>query len=370
MVEFRVGRGHDGPARVGEYIIGDATFETPLVIGPTSSKAIPLHYGTLGRDANRQTPMIMAIPFAMKPEDVSKINLNNSYSFLLPSMPAFASLETYSGIHLLRYQLEFIDAIKDTIDPSRLIIRVPENIQIEDFKHSLQDFQSRGIRAASFTFDGLLGLTDLDAIRFRSVLPSSWLTIALGTIAPSTLPLLYYTGFDIIDSGFSIEAAVNSIRLWRNDSEKIESNKPHRFCSCIHCVSFSDDSDSKFIDTLRNHNLDVFNQVLSESTHAMMVGRLRGLVDSMTHFIPNLTSLVRQVDKRIYSFIEQLTPPTGAAVAGHLFGGQIHPRTRDILHFSDRGKNLSTTAPIADLQKSTKRTDSTCHNKILLTISN
>jgi archaeosine synthase len=314
MTEFRVGRGHDGPARVGEYIMGDVTFETPLLIGPDRSKANPLHYGTLGRDSGRQKSMIFSIPFAMKPSEVSKAELKDSHSFLLPSMTSFSSLDDNAGVLILRHQLEFIDAIKDTIDSSRFIIRVPENIHFEDFKQYLHDFHSRGIRAAAFTFDGFLGSMDLESILLRSALPSSWIAIALGKIAPNTLPLLYYTGFDIIDSGYSIEAAATGIRLWRNDAEHIELGKPHRFCSCIHCVSFSDDSDSKFLETLQNHNLDIFNEVLSESIHAMEEGRLRWLVESMTHTSPNHASILRQVDKQTYPFIEEFTPTNGADV--------------------------------------------------------
>ena len=314
MTEFRVGRGHDGPARIGEYIMNDVTLETPILIGPERSKANPLHYITLGRDSSKQRPMISTIPFTMMPEELSKAGLNDSDSILLPSMISFSSIGADAGILLLRHQLEFIDAVKDNIDPSRLILRVPENVDVEVFKSYIHDFDSRGIRAAAFTFDGLQGSKDLESIHLRSVLPASWLSIALGKIAPNTIPLLFYTGFDIIDSGYSIEAALTGIRLWRNDSEHIESGKPHRFCSCIHCVSFSDDSDSKLIETLQNHNLDVFTEVLSESNHAMTNGGLRGLVESMTHVSPNHASLLRQVDKQIYNFIEEFTPTSGADV--------------------------------------------------------
>jgi archaeosine synthase len=250
----------------------------------------------------------------MTTEEMFSAGLNNSDSILLASMVSFSSLSDDAGILLLRNQLEFIDAIKDAIDPSRLVMRVPENISLEDFKVYIDDFHSRGIRAASFTFDGFLGSVDIESIHLRSALPASWLSIALGQISPNIIPLLFYTGFDLIDSGFSIEAAVTGIRLWRNDSEQIEPDKPHRFCSCIHCVSFSDDSDSKLLETLQNHNLDVFTEVLSESIHAMKNGKLRWLVESMTHVSPNHASILRQVDKQVYSFIEEFTPTSGADV--------------------------------------------------------
>jgi archaeosine synthase len=314
MKEFRVGRGHDGPARIGEYILNDVTYETPILIGPEVSRANPLHYATLGRDSTGQQHMISIIPSTLTPLELSDIGLNNSDSLVLPSMISFSSLGPEAGVLLLRNQLEFIDAIDSTIDPSRLIVRVPDTINIDDFKSYMHDFHAKGIRAAAFTFDGLLGTMDLESIRLRCALPASWLTIAMGKITPSVIPLLFYTGFDIIDSGFSLEAAAIGFRLWRNDVEPIEPEKRHRFCSCIHCVSFSDDSDSKLLDTLQNHNLDVFTEVLSESLHAMQNGELRWLVESMTHVSPNYASLLREVDKELYSFIEEFTPTTGADI--------------------------------------------------------
>ena len=172
LTEFRVGRGHDGPARVGEFIMNDVTFETHILIGPESSRANPLHYKTLGRDSARQKPMISTIPFTMTPDELSNAGLDDSDSILLPSMISFSSLDDKAGNLLLRNQLEFIDAIKDTIDPSRLIIRVPENVDFEDFKSPLHDFHSKGIRAAAFTFDGLLGSVDLGSIHLRNTLQS------------------------------------------------------------------------------------------------------------------------------------------------------------------------------------------------------
>ena len=314
MTEFRIGRGHDGPARVGEYIMGDTVFETPLLIGPDKQGAIPLHYRTLGRDQGSTSPMIVAVPFGINPEELVDAELSDSDSILLPSLPSFASLGEDAGILLLRYQLDFIAKIQDRFDTSSVIIRVPEAIDWDDLKSFIQEFHSRGIRAAAFTFDGLLGTLDLESIRARSVLPASWLSLALGKIAPSLLPLLHYVGFDIIDSGYAFEAAATRYRLWRNDVELIESGKSHRYCSCINCVSFSDETESRLTETLQNHNLDTFSEVQSEVTHAMNSGRLRWLVESMTHVNPNHASILREVDKLNYGFLEEFTPTTGANV--------------------------------------------------------
>ena len=93
MTEFRVGRGHDGPARLGEYIMGTEVFETPLLTGPNISRERVLQYGTLGRDPSNSRPTIAALPFGMKLEEIGKAELGNSDSILLPSLISFSSLD-------------------------------------------------------------------------------------------------------------------------------------------------------------------------------------------------------------------------------------------------------------------------------------
>ncbi|TFH07217.1 MAG: hypothetical protein E4H14_09000 [Candidatus Thorarchaeota archaeon] len=313
MTEFRVGRGHDGPARVGEYIMGEKVLETPFLTGPDLTNRKVLQYRTLSRDFVFPNPVLSAIPFDMNLESIKEVGLGEFDAVLLPSLIAFSSLDEASSL-LLRYQLEVIDKIKGSVDPSRLVMRVPENIEVGTFESFVSDFHSKGIRAASFVFDGLLGSTDFDAIKLRSVLPASWLVLALGKITPDMIPLLYYSGFDIIDSGYAYEAAVDKIRLWRNDSEQIESGEPHRFCPCLECDSIDKEYGSEFIEALHNHNQDIYTSILSESIHAMAAGRLRWLVESMTHVSPNHATILRQVDKQSYSFLEEFTPTTGADV--------------------------------------------------------
>jgi len=211
MTEFRVGRGHDGPARLGEYIMGTEVFENPMLTGPNISHEKMLQYGTMGRDLSNSQPTIAALPFGMKLEEIDKAGLGDFDSVLLPSLISFSSLDVQTSVLTLRHQLDAIDEIKETIDPSRLIVRIPENLDIDVFKSYITDFHSKGIRAAAFMFDGYLGSTDLDSIILRSNLPASWLALALGKIAPSTVPLLYYTGFDVIDTGYAYETAATGV---------------------------------------------------------------------------------------------------------------------------------------------------------------
>ena len=268
----------------------------------------------MGRDLTLPTPGIVAIPFNMTSDELANTALGNSDPILLPSLVSFSLLDNQASTLVLRYQLEMIDKTKENVDPSRLILRVPENLNIEDFKDILDEFHSKGIRSAAFVFDGLVGSTDFESITLRSTLPTSWLSFALGKIHPSMIPLLYYTGFDVIDNGYAYQAAASGVRLWHNDSEQIESGNPHRFCSCSACDTIDEKKGSELIQALYNHNQDIYSTILSESIHAMTAGRLRWLVESMTHVSPSHASLLRQVDKQLYSFTEESTPTAGADV--------------------------------------------------------
>ena len=62
---------------------------------------------------------------------------------------------------------------------------------------------------------------------------------------------------------------------------------------------------------LLEHNLNIYKSVISESKEAMRSGRLRWLVEGTTHNSPAHASLVRLVNREIYSFIEEFSPTTG-----------------------------------------------------------
>ncbi|MHA1863032.1 MAG: DUF5591 domain-containing protein, partial [Candidatus Thorarchaeota archaeon] len=267
---------------------------------------------------------------------------------------------------------DVVDEIKEFVDSSRLIVRIPENIDVDVFKSYISDFHSKGIRAAAFVFDGYLGSTDLESIILRSNLPASWLAMALGRIDPSTVPLLYYTGFDVIDTSRANEAAATHVRLWRNDSEPIEIGKPQRFCSCTHCESMADATKPELVEILQNHNLDVYASILSESVHAMKSGRLRWLVESMTHVSPSHASIQRLVDKKVYSFIEEFTPTTGANIVP-LIGPESYnspsvKRYRDLLasrYTPPEGKQIVLLLPCSAKKP---YSDSKSHRRFLETI--
>jgi archaeosine synthase len=315
LTEFRIGHGHDGPARVGEYLMGTEVHTTPALTAPASLGVSIIPYKGLGRMSRASSkPSLLALPFEGSLGEIETDEILESDSVLLPSMLAFSTLGDDASTLMLRHQLNVLERISSKIDPGRVILRVPEDISVESFVSTIPDYHSRGVRAAAFTFDGLLGNSDFNSLQLRSHLPMSWLAVALGRISPGTIPLIYYMGFDIIDIGHAQEAAANHQRLWHSGSETIQQGQEARYCPCARCQSLREATSSEIMDILLEHNMNTYASLLSESVHAMTSGRLRWLVESTTHYSPAHASLLRRIDRHAYAFIEEFTPSSGACV--------------------------------------------------------
>ncbi len=313
MTEFLIGRGHDGPARMGSYSMGDMAVNTPALLGPSHADALTFHYGTHGRDEFlKDTPMIAAVPSI---HDALVDELRDSDSVLLPSLMGDEILGIEAGKLLLEQQITFLNDNK--IMPSHAIVRVPGSLDAESLRQGLQPFNQIGVRATAFHFAGNLGPSDYHMLHLRSHIPRNWLTLAIGKIEPYFVPLMHYLGFDIIDASRALEAAAQGIRLWRLDAEQVIDGAIARHCACSACVVHSDIlslDDAQLFETLTRHNLSTYQMLLSESKHAMRSGRLRWLVESFTHALPSAASILRRVDRDLYAFLEEFTPTVGKSM--------------------------------------------------------
>jgi archaeosine synthase len=242
---------------------------------------------------------------------------------ILPSLLALEHVSPGAGDLLLEYQFEFLQG-RSFVDPSRAVLRVSAHTSSDAMERWIPRFGEIGVQAAAFAFDGRLGPSDASCLALRSMLPANWVSIALGRIAPSMVPLLYYTGFDVFDTGHATEAAEEGVRLWPMDSEVLRKDfsaasiqKPYRYCPCIGCTKIALKAKGHELalslsSILETHNLQVYRQVLSESLNAMLSGRLRWLVESYTHSSPSNASFLRSVNRDLYSYLEEFTPSTGA----------------------------------------------------------
>ena len=332
MTEFRVGRGHDGPARVGEYILGSTTYSTPLLTSSFTSSDSIIAYGTLGRDKPLvETPMLTSLPFVSQVDDLPLSVLRESDAVILPSLLSLATIAPDASELVLDYQQEVLSRITLSIDSSRTIIRIPSEANPE----SIRKLTSFGSHGAAFSFNGQLGPQDFGAIHLRSRLPLFMMALAMGRIEPGLVPLLYYTGFDIIDIGHAQESAAKGLRLWKNGSETIELGKERRYCSCPACAKLDTTKPENIPSILLEHNLSIYKSIISESKEAMRSGRLRWLVESSTHNSPAHASLVRLVNRELYPFIEEFSPTTGPdalpVIGSESYNAPVVRRFRDFV---------------------------------------
>ncbi len=314
MTEFLIRRGHDGPARVGVYRMGSTKVQTPFLVGPPSTESI-IGYATLGRnDGPAGGPMILAVPSPIHDSKSFISGVREDDSILLPSFPAVSFLGGEAAELLLESQLHFIDEVQGKVDSSRLIARIPQQLDSEKLTSILAKFSSLGVRAASVSFDGWLGPHDYSALSMRTILPIDWLAIALGRISPSSIPFFFYLGFDVFDLGYATESASRGVRLWNLSEESITGRILPRTCSCTACADHSnlrELSRDELYTVLLRHNLNIYQSILSESIQSLRLGKLRWLVESMGHSSTAATSLLRKTDKALFAFLEEFTPTSG-----------------------------------------------------------
>jgi archaeosine synthase len=295
---------------VGEYILGETTFETPLLTSLDTNSPLLIKSGTLGRDEVSEESMLVSLPFISQVDELEVDLLRRHDVYLLPSLVSYGSLSSEAPETILDYQAKVSTTLTSHIHPSQMILRVPPEVSPESFAQKVRTFSEIGISGAAFVLNGQLGPDDSGSFQLRSRLPLSMMAFALGRITPGMIPLLHYFGFDVIDINHGYEAATQSIRLWKNDSEKIETGKVPRYCPCQACVHIDDET--KLFETLLNHNLEIYRSVLSESIHAMQSGRLRWLIEGSTHTNTAMASLLRNLDKNLYTFSEEFTPTVGS----------------------------------------------------------
>jgi archaeosine synthase len=315
MMEFLINRGHDGPARVSTLKLGSKSIALPCLLGDNTLPSLNARYATLSRDEPLNDNFnFIALPSLVTQDDLSK-EVPNESAIILPSLVSGEFLGSQAAKIILDNQVQIIKNIQDSIEPARCIIRIPFSIEMNELPEVIKEFTTLNIEAALLPICSLKGEGDLKAFSIRSELPSNWLILAVGRIEPYMVPFLYYFGFDAIDIGWASNAAIQKIRLWPMRSERITDSTQSRFCSCTACSQIADLRelpDEALIETLTLHNVSMYMSLLSECIHAMNNGTLRGLVETYTHASPAAAELLRNIDKQLYSFIEEFTPTTGS----------------------------------------------------------
>jgi len=150
---------------------------------------------------------------------------------------------------------------------------------------------------------------------------------------PKNLALLTYLGADLFDSTKAIVAARNKVLLFEIGSLKTNELEENP-CSCPSCIRIKKKpSEIKFQEIL-NHNYYTINTEIKHVRNAIYQEKLRNLVENRAKTDPNLTAILRILDKDHYEFLEKRTP---VASKGKIIATSIESLCRpEIKRFQER----------------------------------
>jgi archaeosine synthase len=150
---------------------------------------------------------------------------------------------------------------------------------------------------------------------------------------PKNLALLTYLCVDFFDSTKSIVAARNNILLFENGLYKTDELIENP-CNCPSCFKLNKKpTDMKFQEIL-NHNYYAIIEEIKHVRNAIYQENLRNLVENRIKADPNLTSILRNLDRNFYEFLEKRTP---TASKGKIIATTIESLYRpEIKRFQER----------------------------------
>lgn len=260
-MQFKIKK-RDGPARIGEVIIDKKEILTPNILflntkrfkAPDFSKIV-----ITNKKIKTKNPSLNFSENLLQLKEKNKnyhiISTDEELTNLKRSLPEIFIVE--NALHLLNQPKEFVDFIVD----------LRKNIGYEKIIY----FPSAG--------------------------------------EPKNLALLTYLSIDFFDSTAAIIAARNNVLLFESGSFKTD-ELIENTCFCPICIKENKiPSEMKFQEIL-NHNYYMFDKEIKYIRNAIFQENLRNLVENKVKADPNLTAILRNLDRKHYDFLEKSTALT------------------------------------------------------------
>lgn len=264
-MQFKIKK-RDGPARIGEFIIDQKEIITPNILFINTNRF--------------NSPVFADILITNKRNKAKKPTLKFSENLLLQT------------IEEKNNKFYVVSANKNLIN---------SNLKKNSAKIFIVANASQLINQPKNFVEFIINLRKKIGYEKIIYLPS------LGE--PKNLALLTYLSLDFFDSTESIVAARNNILLFENGSFKTEELIENP-CFCPACSKLDKKpSEMKFEDIL-NHNYYTIFQEIKHVRNAIYQENLRNLVENRTKTDPNLTAILRNLDRDHYKFLEKRTPIT------------------------------------------------------------
>ena len=295
-MEFTVTH-RDGPARIGELTVADKKVITPNILFVHTPRFhapafADIHITNTNHKHKKPTLRVHRSLFLpSEPEDTAEPLVSQMMVFPkdLPKNMHIAAIKQNKNLgepcYVLPGKPEIIDeAVKNT---DALVFIVAYGQQLFSQQSQLVDFVVR--------------------LREKIGYPRVLYLPAVGT--PSSLALLTYLGVDLFDATAAIVADRNQVLFFPRGMyhtwDLVELS-----CSCPICSGFDDQPSKMGFQQRLDHNYFMLFNGIKQVRNAIRQGRLRELVEIRVMGDPGVSAMLRILDLKQYSFLEERAPLT------------------------------------------------------------
>ncbi len=150
---------------------------------------------------------------------------------------------------------------------------------------------------------------------------------------PANLSLLVYIGIDFFDYTKAIISARNKVMFFLDGNKKIKNLKENP-CICPICNDINKKPEDMNFDEILNHNYNILYSELKNVRNHIRNKNIRNLVEKRVKSDPHLTTILRILDQKNYSYFEEKTPLISKNI---IFATTIESINRpEILRFQKR----------------------------------
>lgn len=296
-MQFTIKR-RDGPARIGELLLDEGKSITPTIGFIDSTRCKAPDFADLIITKNQlksKKPTIQVGNSIFSDSSIKKNEESNevsieSYLLYPKDLPKQMHLKSIQYNIPQNAEYCIIPAKEEVLDD--FIVDNDASLVIVSDSAQLFFQQSKFV---SF----MTSLREKIGYRRLLYLPS------IGT--PSSVSLLTYLGVDVFDSTAALLSARNDILLFP-DAQYHKTDLSELHCSCPSCTKITSKPSEMSFSEIVQHNYYMMDNEIKHVRNAIIMGRLRELVERRVSASPSLAAIVSILDQNYTLFLEERTP--------------------------------------------------------------
>lgn len=290
-MNFRV-YNRDGPARIGQLVIGDKNVVTPNIFFLDSPRCKAPEFSDIiltNRTKKTKIPTIQIGESIFSKANKKEKDIVLLKNYLIYPRDAAKELHLSTISYHKNEECIIVPAKKEII--SEIIQN--NNATLFIVANATQLFSQQ-----SHFVDFITELREKIGYKKLIYLP------CVGD--PSSIALLTYLGVDFFDSFSAVMAARNETLLFSTGYYR-KSQLPELPCSCPSCIKIRNASEMNYKEILEHNYTTLLNEI-KRVRNAIIAGSLRELVETRIRTSPHLSSILRILDLNHYIFLEERTP--------------------------------------------------------------